>query len=109
MDEMFLSALISMESNYDATATSVPQITWPAKSEAPFHVPGSPMILDNISVTPDNAVLAPMPEGTSWMNSPLLALSGTTIINCHSQQLLITVLQITYTLPPFRTIALLFT
>lgn len=87
MDEMFFSTFLSMEFKCDEAATSIARITWTAESETPIHVPGSesPIPPGNISITPENGILAPMQCGTSWMpvDPSLLAVSGTTVINYY--------------------------
>ena len=90
MDETFLSTFLSMESDY-AAATSSAWITWATESEASFPTAGPSISFDDIGVTPNNAAIAPMPVGTSWINSSLPTASGTIILNTlrHSRPLLI--------------------
>jgi uncharacterized protein (DUF983 family) len=92
MDETFLSAFLSMESDY-AAATSLARINWATESEASFPTAGPSISFGDIGVTPNNAVIAPMQDGISWIDSSLLAASGTIIMNIfilrHSRPLLI--------------------
>ena len=70
MDEAFLSAFPSMESNY-ATATSIPQTTWTTERVTSFHVPGAPLSFGDVGITADNTPIAPVPAGPSWTGSSL--------------------------------------
>lgn len=101
MDETFLSAFLSMESDL-APATSFPRITRTAEGEAPFPTAGPSISFGDIGVTPDNAVIAPMQDGTSWIDSELLAASGTIILNSHSRPCLSS-FQVIHTLPTCKT------
>ena len=84
MDETFLLAFLSMESDY-ATATSFTRNSWTIE-----HTAGPSISPDDTSIAQNNAV-APTPDGTSWMDSSLLAASGIIIMHTlrHSRHLLI--------------------
>ena len=90
MDETFLSTFLSMESDY-AAATSSAWITWTTESEASFPTAGPSISFGDVGVTPNNAVISPMPVGASWIDSSLPAASGTIILNIlrHSRLLFI--------------------
>lgn len=83
MDDPFLLAFLSMESDY-AASTSFTQNTWTE------HTGGLSILPGDTNVAQNNAA-APTPDGTSWMDSSLLAASGIIIMHPlrHPRHLLI--------------------